>query len=269
MEEHEKSHEHESTKSNHQPQQNGLAIAAMVVGIVSLTIGWLPFGGLALGIAAIVMGAIALKKKTNKGMSITGIVTGGISVLWNLFVTAMFVIAMMALGGVATYGGALANELTDVSNNINKTLDDYNSAQKALVDSQKEFSKGSTAKFANFEVKVNSVTRNYTPDESYYYASEGMELIVVNVTAKNVGENPESFYSYNLDINVNGVSNGASYYTADPEFKGGNISKDASVTGNIVYEVDKGATNLKLQYEYGAYDPDTSEYKNLIYTLEV
>ncbi len=269
MEEHDKNREQETAKSNHQPQQNGLAIAAMVVGIISLTIGWLPFGGLILGIAAIVMGAIALKQKTNKGMSITGIVTGAISLIWNLFITAVFVTAMFALGGVATYGGALANELSDVSNNINKALNDYNSVQKALIDSQKDFSKGSTAKFANFEVKANSVTRNYTPDESYYYASEDMELIVVNVTVKNVGENPESFYSYNLDINVNGVSNSASYYTANPEFKGGNISKDASVTGNIVFEVEKGASNLKLQYESGAYDPDTSEYKNLIYTLEI
>lgn len=66
---------------------NSLAITSMVLGIVSLT-GF----GLILGIPAIVLGIIALKKKAaNRGLSITGIVTGAISTLLSLLLIAFFV----------------------------------------------------------------------------------------------------------------------------------------------------------------------------------
>jgi hypothetical protein len=65
---------------------SGLAIASMVLGILSLA-GF----GLLLGVPAIVLGAIALKKNMpNRGFSIAGIVTGGISTVVSLLVLMFF-----------------------------------------------------------------------------------------------------------------------------------------------------------------------------------
>jgi O-antigen/teichoic acid export membrane protein len=63
---------------------SGLAIVAMILGVVSLT-----GPGLLLGIPAIVTGIIALKRSNvNRALSITGLVTGIIStVLSVLFLT--------------------------------------------------------------------------------------------------------------------------------------------------------------------------------------
>lgn len=62
-------------------------MASMILGIISITIGWLCFGPL-LAIAAIVTGAIALSqiKKTpervgGKQMALIGVVTGSLAVL--------------------------------------------------------------------------------------------------------------------------------------------------------------------------------------------
>lgn len=70
-----------------QPENKGLATAAMIVGIISVTVGWLCLGPIP-GIAAIIMGAVALSqiKKTpdrvgGKPMAVVGVVTGGITVL--------------------------------------------------------------------------------------------------------------------------------------------------------------------------------------------
>jgi dolichyl-phosphate-mannose--protein O-mannosyl transferase len=66
----------------------------MVLGIVSIV----GFMGFLLGIPAIVLGVIALKKGTgDKGMSITGIVTGAIATLISLlFIAFMVFVFMMA-----------------------------------------------------------------------------------------------------------------------------------------------------------------------------
>lgn len=70
-----------------QPQSKSLATASMILGIISVTIGWLCFGPL-FAIAAIILGAVALSqiKKTpervgGKQMAWIGVVTGSLAVL--------------------------------------------------------------------------------------------------------------------------------------------------------------------------------------------
>jgi Na+/proline symporter len=61
-------------------EDSSLAIVSMVLGIISLT-----GPGLLLGIPAIVTGIIALKKKVaNRGLAITGLVTGIVSTVLSL-----------------------------------------------------------------------------------------------------------------------------------------------------------------------------------------
>ena len=65
----------------------GMALAAMILGIVGIVTGFFVFGVL-LGIAAIILGALSLKKVkeagAGKGFAITGIVTGAVAVLFSL-----------------------------------------------------------------------------------------------------------------------------------------------------------------------------------------
>lgn len=70
-----------------QPESNGLAVASLVLGILSLT-------GMSIltGIPAIVTGAMALKNPVSKGMSIAGIVMGALSVVFALLVLLFFVL---------------------------------------------------------------------------------------------------------------------------------------------------------------------------------
>ena len=77
---------------------NGIGIAAMVVGIVALVLSWIPFLGLVLGIVGLVLGILGIRKvnrreATNKGMAITGVVTGAIATL----IGAFFTIATIAI----------------------------------------------------------------------------------------------------------------------------------------------------------------------------
>lgn len=75
----------------------GLALASMIVGIVGVLTGFFVFGAL-LGIAAIILGALSLKKTkevgAGKGFALTGIITGAVSVL--ISICALFVIISVA-----------------------------------------------------------------------------------------------------------------------------------------------------------------------------
>lgn len=71
------------------PQSNGIAVAAGIVGIISLVISLIPFFGFVAipgGIVALVLGIIGRQRANSmgglsKGMAITGIVTGSIAIV--------------------------------------------------------------------------------------------------------------------------------------------------------------------------------------------
>lgn len=241
---------------------NGLAIASLVTGIVAFISGWVFFLGFLLGAAAIVLGIIALKKPGGKGMSIAGIITGGLGALWSVVVTIFFVLGLLALGTSGVAVGGLVDE-------TNKALANYNAENKALIEAKKDFAKGDTAKFGQFEVKVNSVKRDYSAEDSFYSASEGNELIVVNVTVKNTGDDEKFIGVYDLKINNAGTTDTSAFIDVDPAFESKDLAPGESMTGNLVYEVTKGSTDLKLQYDISIYELNGSGVKTLVYTLKI
>lgn len=91
----------------------GLAIAALIVGIVAIIFFWAPFFGFVAGAAAVVLGIIAIKKAQNKGMSIAGIITGGIATLINLIFITILLVGLAAVGGAGV-------QINDAINEANK-----------------------------------------------------------------------------------------------------------------------------------------------------
>lgn len=72
----------------------GLAITSLVLGILAFLNGWIPVLGMLLGLGAIIVGFIALKKQQNKIMSIIGLVAGAIG-----FLASTFWLIMLIAGG--------------------------------------------------------------------------------------------------------------------------------------------------------------------------
>ncbi len=82
--------QHATTQAHHNQQDNGLAIASLVLGITSLT----GFGALT-GIPAIITGFMSLKNPVNKGMGIAGLVMGCISTVLTLLVIFFFFLVII------------------------------------------------------------------------------------------------------------------------------------------------------------------------------
>ncbi len=67
-----------------QVQSNGLAVASLVLGILSILFVWIPFVGLVSWILApigLVLGLVALKQPFGRGMAIAGSICSGIGLL--------------------------------------------------------------------------------------------------------------------------------------------------------------------------------------------
>jgi hypothetical protein len=84
-----------------QPQQT-LAVASLICGIISITLG-LICGGPVLGVAAIVLGIIALLQIKNdprryggKGLAIIGIITGSLWILFGIFFLLIMIVGSLA-----------------------------------------------------------------------------------------------------------------------------------------------------------------------------
>jgi hypothetical protein len=89
-----------------QQQSQTVAILSMVFGLAGITFGWI-CGGFFLGLAAIILGLIALSQiKKNpsryggKPLALVGIITGGLVFVVHLIIFAIWII-MLAIGSVS------------------------------------------------------------------------------------------------------------------------------------------------------------------------
>ena len=89
------------TQTAPQPQPtNGMAIASLVLGIVSIMFVWIPIVGLLgtlMAIIGLVLGILALRHPTGRGLAIGGLVCAGVSML----VTAVYIFGFIAILGAA------------------------------------------------------------------------------------------------------------------------------------------------------------------------
>ncbi len=90
-------------------QENGLSIACLVLGILSILI----FGGLLTGIPAVICGIIAQKRKQSQGFYITGLITGGLGILMHLIIVAILLLPLLTITTFRAMQPAQVAELPD------------------------------------------------------------------------------------------------------------------------------------------------------------
>ncbi len=148
-----------------------------------------------------------------------------------------------------------------------KAISSQDEIAQMQIDAKKDFKVGETARFGEFDVKVNSVDKNYVPASSYSKAEAGSKYVVVNISVSNPTADTLSVSSYDFKINADGVAKSSSYLSIDDDFQGGTLDKGASTSGNLVFMVKDSAKDLKLQYETQVFTPKEYKVAELTYTL--
>jgi Domain of unknown function (DUF4190) len=115
-----------------QPQQHrggsGMAITALVLGVLALLTCWTVVGGIFLGLVAIILGFIASSRAKHgraggRAMAIIGIVTGALGLVISI--------------GLIALGASLLN--SDTGQNLQDCLQDAGQDETAQAECQREF----------------------------------------------------------------------------------------------------------------------------------
>lgn len=223
---------------------NGLAITALVLGIVAFCIGWTGPFGLVVAVAAIIFGIIALVKKQSKGMGITGLVLGGLALITALIVTMV---------GVAIFGGA-----AQVANQVSQE-------RQAIDETKKDFAKGEVAEFGALTVKTTTFTQPWQPTDGFSTPKDGYEFVYVSLNIKNTSSEDSDVNPFDFKLNDSGVVSDHEIATTPTPLNSVELKAGSAIDGDLVFQVKKGATNLKLQYT--TYNTDA--LKEVNYTLSL
>lgn len=145
---------------------SGLAVAALVVGIVSLLGCVIPVVNVVSivgGIIALVLGLVALNavkkgRQSGKGMAVAGVVTGVLAVIGAIIANVVFAAA------VSTVGAAVEEAADDVAQDAADAAADNGVAadDEPLVDAAQALPVGQSAEVGDYTVTVAAVTLDGT-----------------------------------------------------------------------------------------------------------
>lgn len=235
-----------------QTPASGLAVAAMVTGIVAFLSGFIPFWGMIAGITAVVLAIFGLKQPHGKGFAITGLVTGVIGLLTGLTVTVLFILSLV-------FGVAFFDTFKEAANQ-------YTAENQAKLDSKKDFNKDETAVFDVYQVKVLSA-KPYTPTSEYAVAGEDMEYVAVTLEITNIGDHDELIGPYLFKVRDEEGERLSSYLEADNQIKSSKLAPGETASGSLIYAVKRNSNERLLTYSVNAYSGENYQAKRLTYTL--
>ena len=222
---------------------NGLAIAALVVGIVAFLSGIIPFFGLVVGVAAIVLGIFGLKKIGGKGMSIAGLALGSLATFTNLIVIVFFIIGLSAIN----HGSTVTSTGTDSSSSQTKS-----------------YKVGDVISINDKEVTVSAAERNWESGNQFTVPSTGNEFVKLQVTIKNNSASEVAYNTYDWQIQdsagvIKDISSAS--YGIDGALGSGQLAPKGKVAGSVIFEVPSGDSGLIVRYSPLFWSSDKIEIK--------
>lgn len=231
---------------------SGLAIAGLVVGIVSILTSFLPIinnASFFLAIVGVILSIVGLVgvnkgKHSGKGIAIAGVVLGVLAIVVVLATQAMYSSALNSLSNQLNAGStptASASGSAASSSSASAAAKDDTDYQNLAIGSTVNLKSG-------LSVTVNSIEGGYT---NY----DGSEIVCVNVTYANKGNKNVMFNTYDWKAqDADGALRMPTIYLeGDNNLSSGQLASGGQVTGNLYFD----APVMKAHY-YGNIASDSS-----------
>jgi hypothetical protein len=218
------------------PEENpgfGWRVTALIFGIASLVLAWVPFLGILLSIISIIFSIIGMRKSTNKGMAIAGLVLGIIALIISL-------ISTFIIGGLIYL----------ISNaNFNSTINEsaipvYKQGEKLVMD--------------DIEYTINSVTTaEKISHNGSEYKAQGI-LVIINLTLENIDKKTKNLYGVNAQVVDRDFNQFASSSPAENLFPAEikwsfQLQPKMPIKTLKIFDIPKTSGNLKLQITGGSF----------------
>ena len=161
------------------------------------------------------------------------------------------IVVIIVIGG----GASSSNQATKVGTN--------NGTSSSKSSEQTVFKVGDIISYDKKEITVTSVERNHSSGNEYIKPSDGMEYVKVTIKIENKSDDKISYNTLDWEMqDSNGdIKNylGAAMAQASDNLGSGDLAKNGTKTGSIVFEVPSGDSKLTLHYKSSFWSDKTVE----------
>ncbi|WEV63963.1 DUF5067 domain-containing protein [Bifidobacterium sp. ESL0732] len=227
------------------PKRPGMALAALILGIIAIVMFWIPIVGIGCGIAALVTGIMSMRKiKANrlpgKNMSVAGIVTGIIGMVLSVVMAiASFSIGMNMVNKITNSSSSATTSVpSHGKSDPQKGLDTYNKTKGKEL-------KGSGS-FGGADVKIVSAQKGPNDDQ-------GHPTVVITYQYKNTDTENHSFIDGVQDqVFQKGVALKSTYYRDeiqgfDEESRDTAVQPGGSLNVTVAYALNDETSPIDVE----------------------
>lgn len=218
---------------------------ALIFGILSFLLCWVPVIGLLLSITTVILSGKALgKQNANKGNAIAGLVLGIIALIISITVTA--IVGMFA-GSFFFVSSSLKGTTLMQPISAGYTVQ---IGERAVVDNL-AYVVNSAVKMDSIKSENASLVSLLSSSPSDEVTAEGV-FIVINLTIENIGNESKNLYISRLNIvdslgrKFSSLGKAESAYGGKIDF-GKQLQPGLPVHGTKVFDIPKNSTGLKLE----------------------
>lgn len=228
-----------------------MGIASLILGIVSIILGFIPFCGIIAIIPAIIgiiLGIVDLAKKSKerspKGMSIAGLILSIFAVLFIIF----WVVIMASIG--ANTENIISNEI----DNFNNKVDDSNKNN-----ANEKCSVGEVFEDDYLRVKYETLNENFMDYSKYATIKEGYKIIAASFDFENVSDTNQLASYFRFNCYADGYDCSYFYSTEDATFSA-DLSPSMKSKGTVYFEVPVDAKEIVIEYESNAWSDKKAKF---------
>lgn len=237
----------------------GLAIAALSVGIAAFIFAWIPFFGFLVAVTGTILGIMALVRRQPKGFALTGTILAGFALIWAGFVSFAIAIAIWSPTGTYNddyYDSAPQPEASPTVPDIQPNAPE--SGEGSLDEPLPLPYIGGTSSSPEYSAEARIVDEDATDEvlswnEYNATGTEGKKYVLVEMAVTGIDPDgiPAAYATYDLSLATpDGAVYPTSFVVAADETTlladAGTIVEGDTVTGLVAYLVPQDATDLLL-----------------------
>ena len=230
-----------------------MGVASLVLGIISIIVGFVPFCGIialfpaVLGfILGLVDTVLKSKRKEPRGISIAGLIVSIIAVIVILvyfFITSIGLVAYSDILNTATNSFSYYNDLVSSEETTVNSI--YESTDSSL---NYTCHVGESATADNMKVTFTSIDKDFKDYSSYASVSDGYKVIKADFGFENVGTSSNYASSYDFDCYADDVVCSKFYYATNSSFSS-SLESGKKANGSIYFEVPKDTKKIEIVYD--------------------
>lgn len=229
---------------------NGLGIAGMVIGIISILLSCIVFGGY-IGIVGLILSIIAVvQKNKKKGMAIAGIVLNAVAIIIMVIVLASASAVSDSING-AISSSVTPSESAEMTKESTEPVSPPSSEEDTTDVAVNEASDDKCRVGDVWQNKYVSVSFDecgeYVSDNQFIQPADGNKYIYATFTFENVGSSDTTITCWDFDCYADGYACEATYGADDAGFSQ-TLSVGRKIAGTVYFEVPENATEIEIEF---------------------